>query len=81
MIAKLVIWGENRSEAIRKADVVPSQFNVGGVETNIDFMRRILRSKAFKNTVVTTKFIEENHDELLVLKELNKEQYKEHLLH
>jgi acetyl/propionyl-CoA carboxylase alpha subunit len=74
MIAKLVIWGDNRSEAIRKADLALSQFNVGGVETNIDFMRKILRSNAFKNTLVTTKFIEENHDELLVLKELSGEQ-------
>lgn len=74
MIAKLVIWGESRSEAIRKADLALSQFNVGGVETNIDFMRRILRSNAFKNDLVTTKFIEENRDELLTLKELSGEQ-------
>lgn len=74
MIAKLVIWGENRSEAIKKADLALSNFNVGGVSTNIDFMRRILQSKAFRETIVTTKFIEENHDELLVLKELSPEQ-------
>jgi 3-methylcrotonyl-CoA carboxylase alpha subunit len=74
MIAKLVIWGENRTEAIRKADLALSQFNVGGVETNIDFMRKILQSNAFRNTIVTTKFIEENHDELLTPKELSQEQ-------
>jgi len=74
MIAKLIVWGEDRSEAIRKADLALSQFNVGGVETNIDFMRRILQSNAFKNSIVTTKFIEENRDELLTPKELTPEQ-------
>jgi len=44
------------------------------VETNIDFMRRILQSKAFRDTIVTTKFIEENKEELLKVRELTKEQ-------
>jgi len=74
MIAKLIVWGDNRVEAIRKADLALSQFNVGGVETNIEFMRRILQSNAFRNSIVTTKFIEENHDELLSPKELTREQ-------
>lgn len=70
MIAKLIVWGDDRTEAIRKADLALSKFNVGGVETNIDFMRRILQSKAFGTKLVTTKFIDENHDELLSKKEL-----------
>jgi len=74
MIAKLIVWGDNRIEAIHKADLALSQFNVGGVETNIDFMRRILRSKAFQFKPVTTKFIDENRDELLPAKELTPEQ-------
>ncbi len=65
MIAKLVVWGDDRTEAIRKADLALSQFNVGGVETNIDFMRRILQSTAFRTKPVTTSFIEENREELL----------------
>jgi 3-methylcrotonyl-CoA carboxylase alpha subunit len=74
MIAKLIVWGDNRIEAIHKADLALSQFNVGGVDTNIDFMRRILRSNAFQTKPVTTKFIEENHDELLTKWELTPEQ-------
>jgi len=74
MIAKLVVWGDDRAEAIRKADLSLSNFNVGGVETNIDFMRRILQSKAFSTKLVTTKFIEENEEELLSKKILTPEQ-------
>ncbi|CAG7832794.1 unnamed protein product [Allacma fusca] len=74
MIAKLVVWGNNRIEAIKKADGALSNFNVGGVETNIDFMRRILQSDSFKHKIVTTKFIEENRDELLAKTKLTSDQ-------
>lgn len=73
MIAKVVVWGQNRLEAIKKADLALSQFNVAGVSTNIDFMRKILTSKPFQEELVTTKFIEENHDMLLGKEELSKE--------
>lgn len=74
MIAKMIVWGDDRNEALKKADAALSEFHVGGVSTNIDFMRRILQSKAFRDDLVTTKFIEENHDELLTVKELTSEQ-------
>lgn len=70
MIAKVVVWGKDRLEAIKKADSALSRFNVAGVSTNIDFMRKILQSKPFQNEIVTTKFIEENHDLLLGKTEL-----------
>lgn len=73
MIAKLVVWGENRVEAIKKADLALSKFNVAGVSTNIDFMRKILQSKPFREELVTTKFIEENHDLLLKKQQLTQE--------
>ena len=74
MIAKLIVWGSDRIEAIKKADLALAEFNVGGVETNVDFMRRILQSSAFRHKLVTTKFIEENHDELMKQEKLTAEQ-------
>jgi 3-methylcrotonyl-CoA carboxylase alpha subunit len=74
MIAKLVVWGNNRLEAIKKADRALGNFNVGGVETNIDFMRRILQTDSFRNKVVTTKFIEENQDVLMAKAKLTPDQ-------
>lgn len=73
MIAKVVVWGQDRLESIKKADLALSQFNVAGVSTNIDFMRKILRSKPFQNELVTTKFIEENYDILLGKEQLSEQ--------
>lgn len=48
MIAKLIVHGKNREEAIMKMRWALAEFIVDGVNTNIDFHVNLLRSKAFE---------------------------------
>lgn len=48
MIAKLIVKGENREEAISKMKVALAEFIIDGVETNIDFHLRLLRNDNFE---------------------------------
>ena len=48
MIAKLIVKGEDRAEAISKMRVALSEFIIDGVETNIDFHLRLLKNESFE---------------------------------
>lgn len=48
MIAKLIVKGEDRAEAISKMRVALSEFIIDGVETNVDFHLRLLRNEFFE---------------------------------
>ncbi|KAL6968284.1 methylcrotonoyl-CoA carboxylase [Sarracenia purpurea var. burkii] len=66
MIAKLVVWGENRAAALVKLKDCLSKFQVAGLPTNIDFLLRLANHQAFENGDVETHFIENFWDELFV---------------
>ncbi len=58
MIAKLVVSGENRNEAIRKLEQALSEYKVEGIKTNIPLLIQAVGHEAFKNGDTTTDFIE-----------------------
>ncbi|KAF9618529.1 hypothetical protein IFM89_002224 [Coptis chinensis] len=58
MIAKLVVWGENRSAALVKLKDCLSKFQVAGLPTNINFLLRLANHWAFEAGEVETHFIE-----------------------
>ncbi|QGU94815.1 acetyl-CoA carboxylase biotin carboxylase subunit [Clostridium bovifaecis] len=58
MIAKLIVYGKDRYEAICKMRRALSEFIIDGVNTNIDFQFEILNNKAFNEGVFDTSFIE-----------------------
>ncbi|XP_014608603.1 PREDICTED: methylcrotonoyl-CoA carboxylase subunit alpha, mitochondrial [Polistes canadensis] len=64
MIAKLVVWGANRNEALRILRSKLSEYNVAGLDTNIEFIKDICSHPKFQNGKVHTGFIEENSKEL-----------------
>ncbi|MGN0633089.1 MAG: acetyl-CoA carboxylase biotin carboxylase subunit [Oscillospiraceae bacterium] len=47
MIAKLIVHGKDREEAIAKMKWALSEFIVDGVHTNIDFQLKLIRTEAF----------------------------------
>ncbi|CAI9288549.1 unnamed protein product [Lactuca saligna] len=49
MIAKLVVWGENRAAALVKLKDSLSKFQVAGLPTNIEFLYKLANHKAFEN--------------------------------
>ncbi|KAK4236111.1 hypothetical protein C8A03DRAFT_36021 [Achaetomium macrosporum] len=64
MIAKLIVRGRDRETAIRKLELALREYEVVGLSTNIEFLKRLCRSKAFIEGDVETGFIEQWKDEL-----------------
>ncbi|KAL2016820.1 hypothetical protein VTK56DRAFT_2943 [Thermocarpiscus australiensis] len=64
MIAKLIVRGRDRETAIRKLELALREYEVVGLSTNIEFLKRLCRSKAFVEGDVETGFIEQWKDEL-----------------
>lgn len=57
MIAKVIVHGNNREEAINKMIRALDEFVIEGVECNIDFQIDILNNKKFKLGIFDTSFI------------------------
>ena len=64
MIAKLVVWGENREIALKRLISALSEYYIDGVSTNIDFLKRVAGHPAFVSAELTTTFVEKHHDSL-----------------
>ncbi len=58
MIAKVIVWDENRNRAIEKMIKVLNDSIVFGVHTNIPYLIAILSHGEFINGTMTTRFIE-----------------------
>ena len=64
MIAKLIVRGEDRQDAVRKMASALSEYEIAGPITNIEFLKRICQSKDFADGQVETGYITKHHDEL-----------------
>lgn len=64
MIAKLIVWGENREAALLQMHHALGQFHVDGLGNNIAFLDRIIRCDAFKTAKLDTNLIQ-REDEFL----------------
>ncbi|MFT4994440.1 MAG: 3-methylcrotonyl-CoA carboxylase alpha subunit [Paraglaciecola sp.] len=66
MIAKLIVWDENRDKALARLSKALSEYHVDGVTTNIDFLYNLANCQAFKAMDIDTGFIEKNHSEIFL---------------
>eukprot|EP00455_Lapot_gusevi_P050145 TRINITY_DN7222_c0_g1_i2.p1 TRINITY_DN7222_c0_g1~~TRINITY_DN7222_c0_g1_i2.p1 ORF type:complete len:625 (-),score=176.30 TRINITY_DN7222_c0_g1_i2:85-1959(-) len=66
MIAKLIVWAEDRATSLRGLDKALTQFQVVGPVTNIPFLRKCVQHPEFAAGAVDTSFIKKNLSELLV---------------
>ena len=64
MIAKLVVWDEDRDRALKRLAKALREYRINGVITNIDFLYELSTSKAFINAELDTGFIEKHHAEI-----------------
>lgn len=64
MIAKLIVWGEDRATALQRLHDALGEFNVLGVGNNVGFLRRLASNSAFANIELDTGLIEKQHDTL-----------------
>ncbi|WP_165043206.1 MULTISPECIES: acetyl-CoA carboxylase biotin carboxylase subunit [unclassified Adlercreutzia] len=58
MIAKIIVLGRNRTEAIAKMRTALEEMVVVGVHTNLDFQFAIMENETFKAGLANTSFIE-----------------------
>ncbi len=61
MIAKLIVWGENRMEALLRMRRALREYQVRGIKTNIPFHQWILRHPRFMTGDLNTAFIDDEH--------------------
>ena len=58
MIAKLIVHGATRAEALARLDAALAQVHIVGVQTNVQFLRGILATDSFANARLDTALIE-----------------------
>ena len=58
MLAKIISFGETRTEAANKLALAIENSHFGGMQTNRDYLVSILRSKEYLNGDTTTDFVE-----------------------
>jgi 3-methylcrotonyl-CoA carboxylase alpha subunit len=64
MIAKLIVWGADRNQALARMSQALSEFQIVGLATNIAFLKRLVESNAFASADLDTGLIE-RHGEAL----------------
>lgn len=65
MISKLIVWAENRIEAIERMKRALYEYKITGVKTSIKFLERIMETEDFRSGNYDTNFIEKNKEMLL----------------
>ncbi len=65
MIAKLVVHGRDRGDALARLRAALAEVEIAGVTTNVEFLRKVAASRAFSSAELDTGLIERNRAELI----------------
>ena len=49
LVAKLIVWGQDRSQALQKMGLALTHTSIGGVETNLSYLTAILQHPAYQH--------------------------------
>ncbi|WHY90070.1 acetyl-CoA carboxylase biotin carboxylase subunit [Neobacillus cucumis] len=60
MVAKLIVWGKDREEAIQRMKRALDEFVISGINTTIPFHQTLLEHESFVKGEFNTKFLELN---------------------
>lgn len=58
MIAKLIVHSDDRAQALARLDAALQQTHIVGLATNVQFLRQVVKSKAFATAKLDTALIE-----------------------
>ena len=58
MIAKLIVWGADREQALARLDAALAATHIVGLHTNVAFLRRVAASESFAGADLDTALIE-----------------------
>lgn len=71
LLAKIIVWGETREQALARMAWALAQTHVLGLHTNLAFLRRVLGSRSFVEADLDTALIERERAELFGLPSLS----------
>lgn len=74
MIAKLVVWGKTRQEAIERCITAIDSYQISGVKTTLDFGKFVLKHPAFQSGKFDTNFVKTHFADPNLLKEAMQEE-------
>jgi acetyl-CoA carboxylase biotin carboxylase subunit len=64
LLAKLIVWGSNREEAISRMTRCLEEFSIEGLKTNIPFHLKIMENEYFRRGELSTNFIKRQMGEV-----------------
>jgi len=76
LIAKLLAWGENREQAIRRMKRALDEYIITGIKTVISFHKNVMEDSDFQSGTISTHFIQEKMDSLKANKSMNEHDLK-----
>ena len=65
MIAKLVVWGEDRNIALQRLNQALSSTSIGGLKSNVDFLQQLTNHDVFVSNAIHTAWLDRHLDDLL----------------
>jgi propionyl-CoA carboxylase alpha chain len=74
MIAKLVVWGKTREEAIDRCITAIDNYQISGVKTTLDFGKFVLKHPAFRSGHFDTNFVKTHFSDPALLKDAMQEE-------
>ena len=74
MIAKLVVWGKTREEAIDRCIAAIDNYQISGVKTTLDFGKFVLKHPAFRSGHFDTNFVKTHFADPALLKDAMQEE-------
>jgi len=74
MIAKLVVWGKNREEAMDRAIEAIDNYQISGVKTTLDFGKYVLKHPAFRSGNFDTNFVKHYFQDPKVMRDAMQEE-------
>ncbi len=60
MIAKLIVWDENRDKALQRLTKALKEYRISGTTTNIDFLYNLANCQPFRDADLDTGFIDKH---------------------
>ncbi len=64
MIAKLIVWGADRAQALARLDAALRDTHILGLNTNVAFLRRVVNTASFATADLDTALIEREREAL-----------------
>jgi acetyl-CoA carboxylase biotin carboxylase subunit len=58
MLAKIIVWGETRAEAIARMLRALAETHIEGVKTNTEYLKRVLSDQRFKDAQIDVEFVD-----------------------